>query len=396
MVAPAALHAALLAGRPLTVGLKLVAVGGLVALNRTMDVDALSSAARATTSQSNLDALLVPDHPEQRFLELVPALDRFFPVAPGHQVIGLLAEIEWKADTGTKFGDFRLALLGELENLQFALYGIARLGIPSVDEPHILRVRASIEALYDHRAQLARFAITLTEAFLFERIHLTGGAALLIRWGDHPDFALTFGGFHPAYRPFIPQGLTEPPRVGAFWKPHDLIELSVQLYFARTAFSLQFGFSAHLKAGASWGGIRAEADFNFLVMIAPEPRFEVDLSLRVTAFLFGADLISVSFSGSLTGPNRWRLEGSVYWEVCGVSISKDLGPYYWGDPPRVSTTTQEVRQLIGDALADTGNWTIRRSATLPVRLRAASQDALDPRDEIDIRQSVLPLGVRSK
>jgi len=378
---------------PLTVGLKLVAIGGLVALNRTMDLDALSAAARATTSQSNLDALLFPERPEQRFLELVPALERFFPFAPGHQVIGLLAEIEWRAETGTKFGDFRLALLGELENLQFALYGIARLGIPSVDEPHILRVRASIEALYDHRAKLARFAITLTEAFLFERVHLTGGAALLIRWGDHPDFALTFGGFHPAYRPFIPQGLIEPPRVGAFWKPHDLIELSLQLYFARTAFSLQFGFAAHVKAGASWGGIRADAEFNFLVMIAPEPRFEIDLSIRVTAFLFGADLISASFSGSLTGPCRWRLEGSVYWEVCGVSISKDLGPYYWGDPPRLSSTEQEARQLLGDAFNETGNWTIRRSPGVPVRLRATAQDALDPRDEIDIRQSVLPLGV---
>jgi hypothetical protein len=377
----------------LTVGLKLVAVGGLVALNRTMNLDALSTAARATTSQSNLDALLFPDHPEQRFLELVPALDRFFPFAPDHQVFGLLAEIEWRADTGTKFGDFRFALLGEPENLQFALYGIARLGMPSVDEPAILRVRASIEALYDHKNQFARFAITLTEAFLFERVHLTGGAALLIKWGDDPNFALTFGGFHPAYRPFIPRELTEPPRIGAFWKPHDLIELSLQLYFARTAFSLQFGFSAHVKAGASWGGLRADADFNFLVMIAPEVRFEVDLSLRVTVFLFGADLISASFSGSLTGPCRWRFEGSVYWEVCGVSISKDLGPYEWGDPPRLSTTEQEARQLLGDALNDTGNWTIRRSPSLPVRLRAAAQDALDPRDEIDIRQSVLPLGV---
>jgi hypothetical protein len=378
---------------PLTAGLKLVAIGGLIALNRTMDLSALSDAARATTSQSSLDALLLPEHPEQRFLELVPAIDRFFPFAAGHQVIGLLAEIEWRADTGTKFGDFRLALLGELETLQFALYGTARLGFPGVDDPHVLRVRASLEALYDHRAGFLRAAFTLTEAFLFESVHLTGGAALLLRWGDRSDFALTLGGFHPSFRPFIPEGLREPPRVGAFWKPHDQIELSLQLYFARTTASLQFGFAAHVRAGASWGGIRADAEFNFLVMIAPEPRFEVDLSMRVTAFLFGADLISASFSGALTGPHRWRFEGSVYWEVCGAGISKDIGPYYWGDPPRLSTQEQEVRQLLGDALADPANWTIRRSPGLPVRLRAATQEALDPRDEIDIRQSLLPLGV---
>jgi hypothetical protein len=380
----------------LTAGLKLTAVGGLLALNRTMDVDALRDAATASTgatgTSASLDAVLFPDRPEQRFLELVPALERFFPNAPGHQVVGLLAEIEWRAETGTKFGDIRAALLFELDTLQIGLYGTLRLGFPTVDDAHILRIRASIEALIDQRARFVRASITLTDALLFESVHLTGGAAFLLDWGK-PNFALTLGGFHPAFRPFIPPQLREPPRIGAFWKPHELVELSIQAYIARTLTSFQFGFSAHLKAGASWGGIRGDAEFNFLVMIAPELRFEVDLSFRVTAFLFGADLISASFRGALSGPCRWHFEGSISWEVCGVSIGKDLGPYEWGDLPRLSSTQQEARQLLGDALAQPQNWTIMRSPRVPVRVRASVPDALDPRDQIDIRQTQLPLGI---
>ena len=375
----------------LTAGLKLTAVGGLLALNRTMDTNALRDA--ATGTQGTLDPILFPERPEQRFLELLPAIERFFPPKAGHQVLGLLAEIEWRAETGTKFGHFRVALLGELEKLQFGLYGTAQLGFPTIDDPHILRVRASAEALYDHRGKFVRASLTLTEAFLFERVHLTGGAALMLRWGDKPGYAFTLGGFHPSFRPFIPEGLREPPRLGAFWKPHRLVELSIKGYFAVTSTSYQFGFAAHVEAGASWGGFRADAEFNFLVMIAPELRFELDLSFRVTVFLFGADLISASLSGSLSGPRPWLFEGSVYWEVCGVSISKDFGPYDWGEPALTSSVQQEARQVIGDGLADSGNWTVRRNPRLSVRLRRGTDEALDSRDRIDIRQNRLPLGI---
>jgi hypothetical protein len=377
----------------LTAGLKLTALGGLVAINRTMDVDALRDAATGTQN-ANLDALLFPERPEERFLEYLPTLERFFPPAAEHLVLGLLAEIEWRAETGTKFGYFRLALLAELDKLQFGLYGTAQLGLPMLDEPHVLRIRASVEALYDHRAKLVRVSFTIIEALLFEQVHLTGGAALLIRWGERCEFALTLGGFHPAFRPFIPDGLREPPRLGAYWKPHRLVEFRIQGYFARTSTSLQWGYAAHIEAGASWGGIRADAEINYLVMTEPNFRFQADLAFRVTAFLFGADLISASLNGTIAGPGPWVLEASIYWEVCGVSISKDLGPYEWGgERQQLPSQRQEARQVLGDALADAANWTLRRTPRVPIRLRGESDDVLDPRDQVEVRQTRLPLGI---
>ena len=377
---------------PLPWGLKLTAVGGLLALNRTVNLDAMRDAAMGT--QGSLDLVLMPERPEERMLELLPAIERFFPPAPGHQVIGFMAEIEWRADTGTVFGRFRGVLLGELENFQFALYGTAQLGFPSIQSDHIVRIRAAVEALYDHRNSLARFSLTLTDALLFKRVKLTGGAVFLVRWGDRDEIALTLGGFHPAFRPFIPDGLREPPRLGAYWKPHEYVELSINGYFAFTSTSLQFGFSAHVEIGASWGGLRADADFDFLVMTKPRTVFQLELGFRVTAHLLGCDLFSASLRGLMTGPDPWSIEGTIYWEVCGVNLSEDFGPYTWGDDlGQIESAQQEASRVIGEALADPANWSLRRVASRAVRLRPGSEDAMDPHDQLDVRQAQLPLGI---
>jgi len=49
--------------------------------------------------------------------------------------------------------------------------------------------------------------------------------------------------------------------------------------------------------------------------------------------------------------------------------------------------------VLGDALGAGENWTVRRNPRLAVRLRSGNDDALDPRDQIDIRQTRLPLGI---
>ncbi len=373
-------------------GLKLTAVGGLLALNRTMAVEALRDAVLGTPGA--LDTALFSDRPEEQLPVVLPMVDRFFPLAEGHQVVGLLVEIEWRAETGTLFGHLRGVLLAELENVQFALYGTAQLGLPTLTQDHILRVRAGLEAVYDYRAKFVRVSLALTEALLFKRVRLTGGAALLIRWGARDEFAFTLGGFHPSFRPFIPEGLREPARLGATWHPHELVNFNLQKYFAVTNTSLQFGYSAHVEIGASWGGLRADADFNFLVMRQPRPLFEVDLQIRVTAHMFGCDLFSAGLKGAMRGPDPWTIEGSIYWEVCGVDMSKDFGPYHWGDDlGEISSAQQQARQVIGDAVADPAGWSLRRASGATVRLRAGANDALAPRDQIDVRQSQLPLGI---
>lgn len=374
---------------PLPAGLKLVKIGGLLGLHRSMNTDALQKA--ATGTEGTLDSFL-PEHPEQRFLELIPAIDRFFPSTPGSHVFGLLAEIEWSVASRKVNGRIRAAVLLQVGNFKAALYGTVQLGFPAIDADHLLRIRASMEALYDHENQFARFSMTIIEAKLFDTVDLTGGMAFLIRWGARREWAFSLGGFHDKFRPFIPAGMREPPRLGAHWHPVDLVDMDLQAYVAVTSTSLQFGASAKLVAGASWGGVRGDIAFDFLIMREPSFHFEASLGFRVTVFLFGVDLLSIGLTGSIEGPGPWIFEATVFWEVGCVEISKDLGPYRWGSEDRTSTISQEVRQLIGDALLDPSNWSIRRSGRLSVRLRSGSEDLLDARDQIEVRQGVLPLG----
>jgi hypothetical protein len=75
-------------------------------------------------------------------------------------------------------------------------------------------------------------------------------------------------------------------------------------------------------------------------------------------------------------------------------LSEDFGPYHWGDDlGQIESAQQEARQVIGDALADPTNWSLRRRPSQAVRLRPGSEDALDPHDQLDVRQTQLPLGI---
>jgi hypothetical protein len=75
-------------------------------------------------------------------------------------------------------------------------------------------------------------------------------------------------------------------------------------------------------------------------------------------------------------------------------MSKDFGPYDWGtDMGQIEQTQQQASRVIGDGVADPANWSVRREKAPVARLRPGSSDALDPRDQVDVRQAQLPLGI---
>ena len=284
-------------------------------------------------------------------------------------------------------------MLLQLDAEQVALYGTVRIGFPSVDDDSTLRIRAGIEALVDLRDQMARFSITLIEAKLFGTIQFTGGAAFFVRWGLGREFAFTIGGFHPAFRPYIPAGLIEPPRVGVHWNPIAGVRLDLTQYFAITSTSMQFGASAHAEVGCSWGKVTGDLAFDVLVMTSPALHLEADLHARVTVSVFGADLLSAGLDGSLVGPGPWAFSGSVTWRVWIFSISKSFH-FDWGDRTSIPSVPQSAGQILGAEMQSAGNWTSLRTRVLPVKLRTGANAPLAPRDEVEVRQSRLPFGTR--
>src|SRR5262245_8360160 len=78
---------------PLPFGFTLNGVGGLIAVNRTMDTEALADGMAA----GSLDALLFPSDPVAQAPTLLSLLDAGFPVAQGCYAFGLMARIGWGA-----------------------------------------------------------------------------------------------------------------------------------------------------------------------------------------------------------------------------------------------------------------------------------------------------------
>lgn len=371
-------------------GFRLTGLGGLLALHRGMDTDALRDAAYGV--RGSLDDLLFPDDPETRLPQILSSVERFFPPATNSYVAGPMAEIEWgpKAEVNARI---RVAVLLQLDAQRVALYGTVRIGFPTLDSDSTLRIRAAIEALVDLRNQMARFSITLIEAKLFGTIQLSGGAAFFVRWGPGREFAFTIGGFHPAFRPYIPAGLIEPPRINVHWNPVSAVQLDLTQYFAITSTSMQFGASAHAVVGCSWGQVTGELAFNVLVMTSPSLHLEADLHVRVTISVFGADLLSAGLDGSLAGPGPWVFSGSVSWRVWIFSISKSFH-FDWGDRTSVTAVPQSAGEILGAEMAEPANWTSLRVHSLPVKLRTGANTPLAPRDEVEVRQSRLPFGTR--
>ena len=126
---------------PLAFGLKLTTVGGLLALNRTMNVDALRDAVLGPAS-GTLDMALFAERPEEQLPVVLPMIDRFFPAAPGHQVAGLLVEIEWRAETGTLFGRLPRRAAGRARRPRVRTLRHRAAGFPDPDAgPHPARAR---------------------------------------------------------------------------------------------------------------------------------------------------------------------------------------------------------------------------------------------------------------
>jgi hypothetical protein len=120
---------------------------------------------------------------------------------------------------------------------------------------------------------------------------------------------------------------------------------------------------------------------------------EADLSARVTVSVFGADVLSASLNGTLTGPGPWVLSGEVGWSLWIFDVSKSF-QFEWGDPAPVTAAPQSAGKILAGELQAPGNWTSTRSGALPVRLRSGLHGPLAPGDEIQVQQSRLPFGTR--
>ena len=229
-------------GMPLGFGFTLSGVGGLLALNRTIDTEALATGLRAGV----VDDLLFPDDPIGGAADLIARIDEYFPLMSGNTVVGPVVEIGWGTPT-----------------LITAQLGVV-LSLPD----GVIAVLGSVEALLpDPAAPLIRLRMDSIGAvdLAAGTMSLDGVALRLEAARDRSTSAATWrctsdgrAAVLPAVGRRLPSGFEPPSIVPAAM--HDLrtmraaldlasnVAISIESYFAVTSNSLQFGAAVHVIA----------------------------------------------------------------------------------------------------------------------------------------------------
>ena len=301
-------------------GFALVGIGGLLALNRRVDVDVLRSRVAAGTA----GRVLAMQDPVRDAPAVLVDLDTVFPVAAGITVVGPTAQLTWAdlvhLDVGVFIelpGPSRVVMLGS------AYAEIAR------DGQTYLAIRIDILGVIDLRAETAAFDAALIDSHLMGMLDLTGGAAFRLSWGAQPYAVLSLGGFHPSYDPApltFPASLTRIAMVHG--KPTDEVYLRFEGYFAITSNTLQFGASVEAAINSGDWAIHGFLGFDALIQRVPF-HFAIDIRASVSVSYHGHDLASLTLTGALTGPGPVVLRAKVciellFFDVC-FSHTFELG-----------------------------------------------------------------------
>ena len=373
-------------GIQLGYGFTLLAVGGMIGLNRGMNLQALVEGVRSGA----VDSVMFPHDVVANAPRILSDLRTFFPPEQGTFLVGPMARIGWGTPTLISIS---LGVIVEIPG-NLAVLGVLRVALPTVQAPLLVLNVGFVGAIEFDKQRLWFFAQLFDSRIL--TLTLGGGMGLLVAWGDNPDLVITVGGFHPSFRPPplpfpVPQRLS----VDILNRPGALIRVTG--YFAITSNTAQFGAQAELKLGFSDFGIEGHLSFDALFQFSPF-RFVISISASVSLKAFGVGLFSIDLRFQLEGPAPWRAHGRGSIGFLFFEISADFD-ITWGEARDTTLPPVDVLPLLAGEFAKVEGWQTRpptgRSALVSLRTLPPTDDlVLHPLGTLVVRQRAIPLDIR--
>ena len=365
-------------------GFTLNGVGGLLAMHRTADTDALGAAQRA----GKLATILFPKAAITNAPAVLAELDTLFPTAPGRFLFGPMVLIGWGSPTLITGA---IAIVIELpEPIRIVLLAQVSAKLPS--ESHAL-VTLNVDAL--GVLDIDQDSLSL-DAVLYDSKLLTfalsGGLSLRVNWGSQSEFALAVGGFHPQFTP--PPGFPSLQRITIDMPSGHVAKMRLAAYLAITSNTVQFGADLDVFIGVSGYGLAGHLGFDTLFQIDPFA-FSAAIDASVALMAGGDDLMSVELKGTLSGPSPWTVAGSFSVDLLFFSLSKSFS-YSWGSADAApAIPAVDPAALLATAFADSRSW----GAALPpgtpafVSLRASDGTTVvaHPLAQLSVHETAVPL-----
>ncbi len=369
-------------------GFTLNGIGGILAIERTLDSMALANGLKNDV----VGQLLFPADPVAAAPQILDQLGAIFPPKAGGFVIGPIAELGWGSQAG--FLKARLGVVLSLPDPKITLLGAIQIGVPSADiAPNLRVVDLNANIMGEVCADYFFIKVSLAKSKVF-KLELTGDIALYVQWAGEGAFALSVGGFFPGYE--YPKQLGTMDRAGIkFAPPVDWLSLSAVAYFAVTSNSVQFGGKVDLKAKVGPASAEAWLQLDALFQWAPYFYFEIRLDVGIKVKAFGVTLAGVQFTGKISGDQPWHLEGNAVCEILWWDVEVPIGPMEWGEPRPANAPEIDNLTTAAQALSSAEAWTpqLPPGAQHIVRLATdgTAPQLYHPLGELLVRQLQVPL-----
>ncbi|MBE2222176.1 MAG: hypothetical protein IAF02_11575 [Anaerolineae bacterium] len=371
-------------GIQLGFGFTLLGVGGLLGLNRTMRLDALTEGVRTGA----LESVMFPQDIIANAPRIISDLRRFFPPENNKFLIGPMVKIGWGTPTLISIS---MGIIIEIPG-NIAIVGILKVALPA-DEAALIVLQVNfIGAIEIDKKRVFFFAALFESRVLF--ITIAGEMGLLVAFGDDANFVVSVGGFHPQFNP-PPLPFPNPIRVSLDIINTGLYRITVSGYFGVTSNTVQFGAKAELSLGFSALKIEGHISFDVLIQFSPF-YFIAQISASVSLKVFGVGLFSIRLSFSLEGPTPWRAKGRGSLSLLFFDISADFD-ITWGDAKDTSLPPVSVIPLLKAEIEKPESWraSLPVGSNLLVALRKIDEAeeglVLHPVGTLQVTQKMAPL-----
>ena len=370
----------------LGLGFTLTKIGGLLAINRTCDQDFLREGLQSNT----LNDLLFPNDPIGNAPQIFGTLNKAFPAQDGSYLFGPVVQICWGTASLLKMD---LALILELgHRTRLLILGRVAAMLPSEKED-LIRLQMNALGVIDFDQGSISIDAVLYDSRLVHKFPLTGSMAMRLNWGSSPVFALSVGGFHPAFKP--PPNFPTLARLSISFCETSDFRLRAEGYFAVTANTLQWGAKAELFARS--GGFSVEGHIGYDVLIQFDPfGFVADFSASVQLKHGSTNLFKLQANGELSGPRPLHVKGKVTFEIfwCDFTVSFNRTLISGEAPPPPAPVV--VMDRLHAALSDPRNWSGQLGESQRRLVSIADTDApgevgLHPLGTLAAKQNVVPL-----
>ena len=374
-------------GLQLGFGFTLLGVGGLLGVNRTMNLEALMLGVRTNAVES----VMFPHDVVANAPRIISDLRTFFPARAGTFLIGPMVKLGWGTPTLVSVS---VGVIIEIPG-NIAIVGILKVALPTPETALITLQVNFAGAIEFDKQRLFFFAALYDSRILFMTIE--GEMGLLVAWGDEPNFVVSVGGFHPSFSP-PPLPFPSPRRIVVSILDTDVARIRVTNYFAVTSNTVQFGAGTEMFFGFSAISIEGHMAFDALFQFSPF-HFVVEISGSISLKVFGMGVFSISLHFQLEGTSPWRAkgEGSISFFFFDVSADFDIT---WGEPKDTHLDPVDVLPALAAELQKPESWRalLPTGTNLQVTLRDIAADpagadplVLHPLGTLEVRQRAVPL-----